>query len=84
MRKPVTATPAEMSEALHALAYALGTAEAGRDGATHDGSDTYRRVVARNVFKELLATAPLPYADREQLGTSYNDGYKDHRVKQGR
>jgi len=84
MRKPVTASPAEMSEALHALAYALGTAEAGRDGSTRYGSGIYRRMMARNSFKKLFATAPLPYADREKLGKSYNDGYKDQMAKQGR
>lgn len=77
MGKQLTATTTEMSDALHALAYALGQAKALRTRAARGGDGSTRRALSRYALTEYLVNAPLPYKDRDQLAVSYGQGYRD-------
>ncbi len=76
MGKPLIGTNAELSDALHALAYSLGRADARRRDKAPYGDPT-QRAFSRNALKEYLVNAILPYKDIDQLAVSYGQGYRD-------
>jgi len=76
MRKQLTASVSEMSDALHDLAYGLGRAEALRENATRVGDGSTRRAYSRNALKAYLIHAPIAYKDLDQLAVSYGEGYR--------
>ncbi len=76
MRKQLTASVSEMSDALHDLAYGLGRAEALRVDGTRIGDGSTRRKFSRDALKAYLIHAPIAYKDLDQLAVSYGEGYR--------
>lgn len=73
MGKPLIGTNAELSDALHALAYSLGRADARRRDKAPYGGPT-QRAFSRNALKEYLVNAILPYRNPPRKPTSLGVG----------